>query len=104
LIIYLSNSAGQRSTGGPRECYWDARFYPFGEIIAELEFQGRFASESACADYLSSAVGREGSSVPAAAMAEPGFAEPKPCRSISHVTCETKKLNDFSGQIMLHNS
>ncbi len=105
MIIYLSNpaeSSGQRADGGT---FISRAVYSLGEIIAELNrVPGRFARESACADYLSSAVGREGSTVPAAAMAEAGFAEPKPSRRISHVTCEPQKLNGFSGRIMLHNS
>jgi hypothetical protein len=72
MIIYLSNpaeSSGQQADRGAligtRGLIRSARLLP-----NSIEFQGRFASESACADYLSSAVGREGSSVAAAAMAE----------------------------------
>jgi hypothetical protein len=92
MIIYLSNPAesnGQQADRGTligtRGFIRSARLLP-----NSIEFQGRFASESACADYLSSAVGREGSTVPIAAMAEPSFAEPQSCRSISHVTCKAK--------------
>jgi hypothetical protein len=84
---------------------WDARFYPLGEIIAELNrVPGTLREQNAYADYLSSAVGRKGSTVPIATMGKPGFVEPKSCRRISLVTCEAKKLNHFHGQNMLHNS
>ena len=103
LLSNPAESNGQQADGGTlmesRGFIRSARLLP-----NSIEFRGRFARESACADYLSSAVGREGSTVPAAAMAEAGFAEPKPSRRISLVTCETKKLNGFSGRIMLHNS
>jgi hypothetical protein len=106
MIIYLSNpaeSTGNRRTAGL--LLSRAGFIRSARLLPNsIEVRGRFARESTCADYLSSAVGREGSTVPAAAMAEAGFAEPKPSRRISHVTCETKKLNGFAGRIMLHNS
>jgi hypothetical protein len=77
MIIYLSNHAegsGQQADRGTligtRGFIRSARLLP-----NSIEFQGRFASESANADYLSSAIGPEGSTVPAASMAEPGFAE-----------------------------
>lgn len=92
--LFVKPSREQRATGGPRDPHWDARFYPLGEIIAELN---RVPGSRAKAQRgLSFERGwREGSTVPIAAMAEPGFAEPKPCRRISHVTSETKKLNRY---------
>ena len=96
MIMYLSNQAesnGQRRTAG---LSLDARFYPLGEIIAEFNRVPRtLCEQNACADYLSSAVGREGSTVPIAAMA----AEPKSCRRISQVTSKTKKLNRFTVEL-----
>jgi hypothetical protein len=105
MIIYLSNPAESNGQQADRRTLIGTRGFirSARSLSNSIEFQGRFASESACADYLSERGGREDSTVPAASMAEPGFAEPKPCRRISHVTCEAKKLNRFSGRIMLHN-
>jgi hypothetical protein len=59
--LFVKPSREQRATGGPRDPYWTRGFIrSAGSLTNSIEFQGRFASESACADYLSSAVGREG--------------------------------------------
>jgi hypothetical protein len=91
LFVKRCRATGRGSLIGTRRFIRSARL-----LSNSIEFQGRFASEGECADYLSSPVGRDGSSVPAAAVAEPGFAEPKPC--------PTHFARNFSGLVMLRNS
>jgi hypothetical protein len=81
MIIYLTIMPRATATGGPREPYWDARFYPLGEIIAELNRVPESLCERKRMRGLPFERGWPGG-FPAESMAEPGFAEPKPCRLI----------------------
>ena len=107
MIIYLSSPLRANRQQADCETLIGTRsFLSLGEIVAELNRVPGVAlrAKAHARITLRGAVGREDSTVPPASMAEPGFAEPKRCRRISHIACETKKPNRFCGRIMLHNS
>ena len=84
FVRSVREQTGNRRTARPvigsRSFYRSARSLP-----NSIEFQGRSASENACADYFSERGWPGGFNCSACVD---GFAEPKPCRTISHVACK----------------
>jgi hypothetical protein len=102
-IIYVKPAESNGRRVEPRESYWDARCYPLGEIIAEFT-SSRDALRAKRVRVLPFRARLTGGFIcPPPAM--PSLASPSEALPTNFVrNLRTKKLNGFSGRIMLRNS